>query len=316
MSTAVAGRRVLVVGAGLVGTATAAELVRRGAEVTCADLDAARAAAVARQVGCAARALDLGDRAGTRAAVAELGPALVVHTAGRLRADGRAGAATDLVVDTVRATAHLTEACVAEEVPRLVLASSLAVYGSPDITPVPESWPCRPRTPYGAAKAAAEATVLGQSAGTATVPRIARLCGVYGPGARPDGGQLAGRLMILLARQLTGRPVRVGAGLSGREYLYADDAARGLVALATAPPDGPTVANLGTGRPLSAAEVAEAFGSLGGPDVEHDQDQQKPTPWQLDTRVAADQLGFTARFELARGLADWAARIRERGPWQ
>ena len=79
------GRRILVTGAGGgIGGATADELARQGAEVLCADIDAAAAATVAKRTGGVAVAVDLADVAAAERAVRAVAPELhgIVHAAG------------------------------------------------------------------------------------------------------------------------------------------------------------------------------------------------------------------------------------------
>ena len=79
------GRRVLVTGAGGgIGGATAEELARCGAEVLCADVDAAGAAAVAARIGGTALVVDLADLDAAERAVRGAAPVLhgIVHAAG------------------------------------------------------------------------------------------------------------------------------------------------------------------------------------------------------------------------------------------
>jgi NAD(P)-dependent dehydrogenase (short-subunit alcohol dehydrogenase family) len=79
------GRRILVTGAGGgIGGATAEELSRLGAEVLCADVDAAAAAAVAARTGGIAVPIDLADVDAAERALRGVAPELhgIVHAAG------------------------------------------------------------------------------------------------------------------------------------------------------------------------------------------------------------------------------------------
>ncbi|MFM9448273.1 NAD-dependent epimerase/dehydratase family protein [Streptomyces acidiscabies] len=306
-------RRVLVIGCGLTGSAVVRRMHGAGADVVCADLDGERARAVAGTAAGQWLRLDLGDREQTMSALRSTAPEIVVHAAGRLTARSARDAGR-LVTGTAASAAHLAEAAVSAGVPRLVLLSSLGVYGaSAGGPPVRETAPIRPVTPYGAAKAAAEAILTGCCAGTGTAVRIGRLAGVYGPGARAGGGWMAAALLRLLALHLTGRPVSVPARLHDREYLHTDDAATALTLLAAAPEGVPPVLNIGTGRPTPVQEVADAFRALGA-DVVRPRPADGTPNRPLDVSAAARALGFTARTTLPDGLAAWCAQLRKEGP--
>src|SRR4029077_19630457 len=119
-----------------------------------------------------------------------------------------------------------------------------------------EDHPCRPQSPYGAAKLCAEAY-------GATFHRIRgldfvalRYANVYGPRQDPHGE--AGVVAIFVARLLTGeQPVINGDGLQTRDYVYVDDVVRANLAAAESADGG--VFNIGTG---TETDVNQLFGRL------------------------------------------------------
>ena len=77
------GKRAIVTGAGSgIGAALSRALAAAGADVVCADLDAAAAARIAEPVGARAVALDVTDAAAVRALVDEVDPDLLFNNAG------------------------------------------------------------------------------------------------------------------------------------------------------------------------------------------------------------------------------------------
>jgi dTDP-4-dehydrorhamnose reductase len=294
---------ILVAGTGLIGSAISAALRARGAQVTCADVDMARAQTVGALLGCAAVELDIADAARAAAVIRQARPAIVVHAAGRFNARTR-DEARRLVLDSARGTASLTAAATAAGVGRLLLVSSLAAYANPRGRLVETS-----RTggtmPYGLAKSAAESALLAGCAGTETTPLIARLSGVYG-GAATMGGWLNLALHGLVDTALRGDQVRIPAFLGGHEYLHVRDAAAGAMKVAEHGRAGPY--NIGTSRPLDAVAVAAAFATLGAA-VTCEEEDGKPRLWWLDTSRARAELGFEAGISLADGLRIWAGQI-------
>ena len=294
---------VLVVGTGLIGSVIAGALRARGAEVTCADADQARARSAGALLGCAAVHLDITNTAQATAVVGQVRPAIVVHAAGRFSARPREEARR-LVLDSARGTASLAAAATAARVGRLLLVSSLAVYANPRGAVV-ETSRTGGRTPYGLAKSAAESALLAGCAGTEMTPLIVRLSGVYG-GAATVGGWLNTTLRGLVDTALRGDQVRIPAFLGGHEYLHVRDAAAGAIQVAEHGRAG--AYNIGTSRPLDATAVASAFAPLGAAVTCEEEDGPAPH-WWLDTRKARTELGFEAGLSLADGLRIWADEI-------
>lgn len=115
--------------------------------------------------------------------------------------------------------------------------------------------PIRPATVYGAAKAAV-ATVLPVFAEAAGLSSAwARIFFAYGPGERPE------RLVASVIRALlAGQPALCSPGDQVRDFLHVDDLAGALVTLLESDLTGPV--NIGSGVPLSVAELARSIGRL------------------------------------------------------
>jgi nucleoside-diphosphate-sugar epimerase len=232
--------RMLVLGAsGFVGTAAAEAASRAGWAV--------RGAGGRRPARCAdAVSVDLTDPTSLRSACR--GAAVVVHAAGLAHVTGAAGRDADFEAVNVRGTAAVVQAAAAEGVRRLVLVSSVSVYGEGICPPggFDETAPCRPTSPYGRSKLAAEGIARDAVAGTGLELVVLRLATVYGPG---DPGNLA-RLMRLIDR---GRFLWVGTGENLKTLVHVGDVGRALVA--AAPVGAPTgIYNL-TAPPVSMASV-------------------------------------------------------------
>lgn len=101
-----------------------------------------------------------------------------------------------------------------------------------------------------------------------------------------------------------------GSGNVSREFLYVDDAARGIV-LATERYDGAAPVNLGTQREISIRALADLIVELTGFDGEIRWDLTKPDGQPrrcLDTSRAREWFGFEAEVDFVEGLRktiDW-----------
>jgi nucleoside-diphosphate-sugar epimerase len=110
---------------------------------------------------------------------------------------------------------------------RVVLVSSVSVYGGTAGAACAESTPCRPEGPYAESKWHAEECAKEIASSQHMELVILRLATLYGDG---DPGNVA-RLMRAIDR---GRFVWVGDGSNRKSLLHRDDAARACVVAATA----------------------------------------------------------------------------------
>ncbi|HEX6738627.1 MAG TPA: NAD-dependent epimerase/dehydratase family protein, partial [Vicinamibacteria bacterium] len=95
-----------------------------------------------------------------------------------------------------------------------------------------------------------------------------------------------------------------GTGRASREFLYVEDAARGLC-LAAARYSGPEPVNLGAGFEITIGRLAETIAQLMGFQGRITWDTSKPDGQprrSLDTSRAEALFGFRARTEFADGL--------------
>jgi UDP-glucose 4-epimerase len=159
---------------------------------------------------------------------------------------------------TVGSTAEVLEYARRTGAARVVLASSVSVYGSTGAVAAAEDAPPRPSSAYALHKLAAEALCADEGRRSG-VPTIAvRLPSVYGPGLRKQ-------LLWDACRRLSaGDATFGGTGGERRDWLHVDDAAALLVEAAGRAVPGGLVVNGGSGVPATVREViAEVAAALG-----------------------------------------------------
>ncbi len=206
---------------------------------------------------------------------------------------------------------HLVaEAARQHGVRRLVFASSAAVYGDARHLPLTEQAAARPISPYGAAKLASEAMLLGHAAAFGFTVRCHRYFNVYGPRQDPRS-PYSGVISIFCDRLRAGlSPTIFGDGEQTRDFIAVDDVARANMLAATAPGLPTGIANICTGKPTSLNRLVEVLRGLipGAPAA------ARAEPKAGDIRhssgapeAARAELGFVAQVTLARGLASLLA---------
>ncbi|MGH7640674.1 MAG: NAD-dependent epimerase/dehydratase family protein [Candidatus Dormibacteria bacterium] len=312
--------RVLVTGgAGFIGSHLCDRLLREGHQVAVVDdLSSGRRQRLGPEV--AFHRLDIRSPWLGRVVEAER-PEVIYHLAAQI--DVRASVRDPLLDGEVNVlgTVRLLRAAVAASVRRVVFVSTGgAIYGDTQLVPTEESHPLRPASPYGAAKAAAEAYLSAFRESFGLEGAVLRPANVYGPRQAPDGE--AGVVAIFLKRLLQGQALLInGDGRQTRDFVFVLDLVDALLRLLDG--TGGTF-NAGTGRETTvlelAAELVRAIKSL-RPDLDlpppghgpaRAGEQQRSC---LDTSLARTQLGWQAETDLARGLKEtaiWFMGRRER----
>ena len=201
----------------------------------------------------------------------------------------------------VLATQRLLEAALEAGRPRIVYASSSSVYGDAPVLPLREDGPCRPVSPYGVTKLAAEHLCLLYQRNHG-VPAVAlRFFTVYGPRQRPDMA-----FHRLLAAVLEGGTFEVyGDGRQSRDFTFVDDAVAAVLAAAERGRPG-AVYNVASGQALPLLEAVAVAGRLAGaaPRLEFRPPVAGDAPHTAaDIARAATDLGYAPRTPLAAGLA-------------
>ncbi len=157
------------------------------------------------------------------------------------------------------ATHRVAEAARCHGVPRLVFASSAAIYGDTADLPIREETEKAPISPYGAAKLASEALLLGHGAAFGLTVRCQRYFNVFGPRQDP-ASPYSGVISIFDRRYREGKPVTIyGDGRQTRDFISVHDVARANVIAATKPGIPSGAANICTGRATSLLEVIAVF---------------------------------------------------------
>src|SRR3954470_5170588 len=194
----------------------------------------------------------------------------------------------------------------------IVLLSSAAVYGDAQYHPMDENHPLEPKSPYGVAKLAAARYLRLYS----------RLHGLRGFSVRPFSiyGPRQRKLVVfdLLTRLHAGeQPLRMlGSPEVSRDFVFVEDAAHGLVALARRADGAGEAYNLASGRSTSLHELATTLVDITGieADVEFTGRVRAGDPlnWTGDPQRAR-ALGVCCDTPLDEGLrrtAEWFATTR------
>jgi GDP-L-fucose synthase len=302
-------RIVVTGGAGFLGAAVIDELQRRGA----GEIIVPRSSRY-----------DLTDADQTRALFADAKPDLVLHLAARVGGIGanRRQPGT-FFRDNMAMGLHVLEEARRARTDKVVIAGTICAY--PKFAPVPfreddlwNGYPEETNAPYGVAKKAllVMAQAYRQEFGSNFV--MVFPVNLYGPRDNfdlEDSHVIPAMIRKFIDADLAGKE-RVdlwGDGSPTREFLYVEDAARGIVDAAQRY-DDPDPVNLGAGFEITMRDLALKIAAATGYQGEVRWDASRPNGQprrMLDVSRAKERFGFTATTSLDEGLAKTIAWYRE-----
>jgi GDP-L-fucose synthase len=258
---------------------------------------------------------DLVDRASVRRLMADAKPDLVFHLAAQVGGIGANRANPGLYAfANAMMGLHVFEECRLAAVKKLVAVGTICAY--PKFTPVPfkeddlwNGYPEETNAPYGIAKKMMLVLSQGYREQYQMNSVVLFPVNLYGP--RDNFDPKSSHVIPALIRKCVeardaGRDEIVlwGDGTPTREFLYAADAAEGLV-LAAERYDASDPVNLGTGMEIAIRElatlIAEQTGFKGR--LRWDKSQPNGQPRRrLDVTRARERFGFVAQTKFADGL--------------
>ena len=285
-------------GAGFIGSHLCDALVARGDRVTAVD-DLSTGAAENLPRGVELVRADVADADALQLAFAGRRFDAVLHVAGQASiATSFVNPERDLRVNVV-GTLNVLERCLAAEVPRLVFASSMTVYGEPGLVPTPEDAPCRPVSYYGVTKYAAEryAHVTGGRTGAPLAVTSLRMFNVYGE-RQSLSNPYQGVLAIFIGNVLRGEPITIHSdGRQTRDFVYVADAVDAWLRVLAEPATAGAVYNVGSGREMTISELADAVLAGFGESTETWELRSAPAQEGDQRRSAADVSALVAATE-------------------
>jgi len=300
LETTITNRNVLITGgAGFIGSHLADALISRGCRVAVID-DFSTGREENLNAAATLYRLNTTDRKGVRKVFEKERPELIYQLAANTNVPR---SVSDPLYDfeTLHGALNVIDTCRDFSVRKFIYVSSGFIYGNTKNTPIKESEPFIPISPYSITKKTIE-NYLAFYKEVYDLPfALVRPATVYGP------RQTFGAMADYIRKLSQGKQAEIyGDGSKTRDYTFVTDAITALLGMANVPDDFPDpVFNLGTGKETSLNELYSAIASLLGKSAEPI--YLPPRPGELD-RYSLDSaklkmtLGWEPTYSLAEGL--------------
>jgi nucleoside-diphosphate-sugar epimerase len=301
--------RVLITGAGLIGTHTARELIDRGDEVTFFDF-APKPDYIRHVTGKDLPVIrgDIRDLAALVDAFQQVRPECVIHLAASVGeaniTDVYAGFQVNLV-----GTINVAEAARLAVVRRLIHASTQALYlGEDPKELLYEDSPLDGRgRVYNASKLACEHVLRTYVTKHKFELALLRFAGVYGYYSVAGGPGVAVQQAVWDA--MAGKPVEFNA-YEAVDFIYAKDLAHGIALVVHTSSLPHQVYNLGSGALTKIEDIEGALKEI-FPGINMKRGKLTPARPRMDITRARTELGFNPEYKLKAGLRDYIAELKK-----
>ncbi|MBB4480801.1 UDP-glucose 4-epimerase GalE [Rhizobium etli] len=268
---------------------------------------------------------ELGDAVALRRTMVEFSPDCVIHCGANAYVGESVEMPRKYYRNNVVGSLTLLEACLDQDIDRIVFSSSCATYGVPASLPIREETPQQPVNPYGRTKLIFEMAL--EDFAAAYGIRFAALRYFNAAGADPDGElaerhdpetHLIPRALLAAAGRLErldifGTDYSTADGTCVRDYIHVSDLAQAHLAAVNhlMAGGGSLSVNLGSGRGTSVREILAAIHRTTGREVPVRYRSRRagdPPILFANTARAKAELGF------APALSDIDTIIRTAGP--
>jgi len=210
----------------------------------------------------------------------------------------------------IKGTLNVMQACLEQEVTRVVHTSTSEVYGTAQYTPIDEKHPLQGQSPYSASKIGADKIVESFYCSFGLPVTTIRPFNTFGP-------RQSTRAVIptIITQALTAKMVKLGSLTPVRDLTYVADTVNGFIKLAESRKTVGKTVNTGSGRGVTIGELADIILRQVNPKARIVCEQERVRPEKsevmellCDNRCAAKLAGWKPACSLEQGISltiDW-----------
>ena len=293
---------VVIGGAGFIGFHTVSLLANKGYSVTVVDnFSRASVSRELRDLGIKVEKIDVRDINALHDVLR--GTDYVIHLAALISVEESQRKPTLYHDVNITGTLNVLYASWRNNVEKVVLASSAAVYGEPIKLPILEDHPTKPISFYGLTKLVGEKYARYFS-GRGLKVVVLRYFNVYGEYQSPS---YAGVITNFILNAIHRRPLTIfGDGFQTRDFIYVGDVAKANLLALEKDTGTFNILNIASGKAVSIRDLAELILDIRGENLQII--YTKPREGDIrhsvaDIRNANTTLGFYPQVELREGLS-------------
>jgi NAD dependent epimerase/dehydratase len=241
------------------------------------------------------------------------GTDLVFHLAALIAIPYSYNAPQSYVTTNVQGTLNVVQACLDENVGKVVHTSTSETYGTALYAPIDEKHPLQGQSPYSASKIGADKIAESYYLSFGLQAATIRPFNTYGP-------RQSARAVIptIISQVLSGGPLKLGSLHPTRDLNYVEDTVDGFIKVAQSDKSAGQVINVGSGSEISIGELAKKIMKIIGAEVEIITDDQRIRPEKsevgrllCDNSKARELTGWQPRVGLDEGLKRTVEWVRE-----
>lgn len=211
------------------------------------------------------------------------------------------------VETNVNGTLNMAQACLDNEVSRLMHTSTSEIYGTAQYVPIDEKHPPQPQSPYSASKMGADAMAMSYFNAFEMPVSIARPFNTYGP--RQSARAVIPTIITQIANGM--KEIKLGDTTPTRDFNFVTDTCRGMMAIAESEKAIGETINIGSNFEISVQDTLDMIKDIMQSDVVFITDEQRLRPkdsevfrlW-CDNTLIQSLTDFKPQYNLRTGLEE------------
>ncbi len=197
----------------------------------------------------------------------------------------------------VEGTLNLLQACLEEEVERVIHTSTSEVYGTAQYVPINEDHPLNPQSPYAATKVAADKLAESYYLSFDLPVAIIRPFNTFG--LRQSARAVIPTIII---QALAGDKVRLGSLEPVRDLTYVKDTVQGFLSVAKSEKSVGDVINIGTGQGVTVNQLVLNIAKVLGKELHVVTEEKRKRPEKSEV------MELICDYSKARKILDWGPK--------